>query len=522
MPRRPPSSLVLLVPRLGCLLVLLAVAGCSGSGAVRAPAEVRTVSVAGRFVTTVGERAPVGVAGLRVRLLTRRGDGPWRAVPGPARRHRQTDVLDERGRFHFRLASAALADVDSLAIVPETATDAIRLVPVPRSALRLRREPDVFGLLDDAIRISIPTTGPVERVGLEAELRPEVGITVRYTTLAREFVFARYESAVPFDLPPVRVELSRRGGYVFQTIDPDALGGHEIELNAVRGITPTLVGHEYGHYVTYRMWGANAFRYSLRNRNLREGWAIFFSFAARAYAAAAYGDDHLASSNPEHAPFSHRSMWDRRYEGIVYGRSHPDYAAIGSLLWSLYDDAEASPFEPEALLGDNDDVSGHGLALFEAVRQSRASIADEAGIVEVARTFRDAVPATLAASVDGAFDHFLCPAFPDCDVKAVPDERPTTGALTLRPVAPGELLAERLPSGGVRLTWTRRAYTTPWANLPSAYHVLRNGARVATVGAEATAWTDDDAPAEATYEVRAVGIAGESANAPTARVSAPR
>ncbi len=518
--------------RLVPLALLAAVlAGCARLPATASPPAVRTVEITGRFVTRAVDRPAVGVYGLRVVLLFRRADGSgWEraAVPdGPWRRHRQFDVLDETGAFRFALATAqGLSAYDEVAIVPTMETATVRLVPAPAGARSLRTPEGDVTLLPpaDALRVPLPSDGPVRVSAQEALLRPEIGVPIRYAELSREFVFARYEGAPPFDLPPVRVELGRGGGNVFQAFDPDALGGTEIELNVAGPVTPTIVAHEYGHYVSFRMWGADWWRYTLRNKSLREGWGIFFSFAARAYVAQTYGDVHLTASNPEWAPFAHRFR-GRRYDGIAYGTSHPDYAAVGALLWSLYDGADPSPFEfgpagAFGLAGDNDDISGHGLALFEAVRRSRASVLDESGIAEVVRRFRASTPDALGASVDGAVDFFLCPAFPDCDYKVPPSDAPTTGSLTLRPASPAALTARRLTDGIVELRWDRRVTEAPWGNPPEAYRVYRDGSLIATLAGTATSSsTPLRTEAVASYEVRAVGGGGESYGAPSVRVS---
>ena len=524
----------------GVVAGAMALAGCARLGteaegaAAVAPADVRTVHLSGRFVTGYGARPPRGVSGLRVRILFRRADGAgWDDAvppPGPDRRHRTFDVLGEDGRFRFDFATSLdLSAYDEVAVVPETATETVRLVPVPRGSRRLGSDESAATVLPvaDAIRVPLPPAGPVVADGLESEVRREVGVTVRWAELSRAFVEARYGGDIPFDLPQVRVELSQRGGFVFQALDPDvlALGGHEIELNAARGITPTLVTHEFGHYTTFRMWGASPLRYTLRNRNLREGWAIFFSFAVRAWAAATYDDVDLAPSNPERAPFTHLVGEGRRYRNIAYGTSHPDYAAIGALLWSLYDVAEPSPFEYEGadlsgLAGDNDDVSG-GLAVFEAVRTPRTAFFDEVGIDEVADALRQSQPTELAPSIEGAFDFFLCPAWPACDEVAPPGASPSTASATLRPVSPAGLVAERVSAGAVALRWDRRVGPAPWANPPEAYRVLRDGALVAALPGTASAWVDAEAGGTAhRYEVRARGGGGESFGAPSIEVPA--
>ncbi len=541
---RPLSALLLLT---GVVAGAVALAGCAGLGAEPpgrrrqaerdagvAPPAARTIRLSGRFVTGTGARPARGVYGLRVRLLFRRADGSgWdgaTAPPGPDRRHRQFDVLGEDGRFRFALATSLdLSAYDEIAVVPETATRTVRLVPVPRGSRRIGSGEGAVTVLPlaDAIRVPLPAAGPVVAEDLRAEVRREVGVTVRWAELSRAFVEARYDGDVPFELPQVRVELSQGGGFVFQALDPDvlALGGHEIELNAARGITPTLVAHEYGHYTTFQMWGASPLRYTLRNRNLREGWAIFFSFAVRAWAAAAHGDVDLAPSNPERAPFTHLVGEGRRYRNIAYGTSRPDYSAIGALLWSLYDVAEPSPFEYEgpdlsSLAGDNDDVAG-GLAVFEAVRLPRTAVFDEVGIDEVVDAFRRSQPAALAPSIDGAFGFFLCPAWPACDEVAAPDTAPSTASATLRPVPPASFVAERLSAEAVALRWDRRVGSAPWANAPEAYRVLRDGALVATLPGTASAWVDAEAgEAARRYEVRAVGGGGEAFGRPSAEAPA--
>ncbi|WP_412061049.1 hypothetical protein [Rubrivirga sp. IMCC45206] len=523
-----------MILRLFSLLPLaLALAGCVASDAARAPAEARQVVAEGRF--EIEGRAGQGAYGVRVHLLLHRRGGGWeRALDGPDRQQatvgpdgafrgweraldgpdRQQATVGPDGAFRIALATAAdLSAFDSVAVAPATESEAIRLLRA--DAVRAGDGPVLWR---SAVRRPLPPSGDVVLAGIAGAVPRPVGVAVRTATIAREFVHRLYDGAPPFALPRVDVELSGGGGYVFQTIDPDAPWGHEIEVRAA-GVTPALMAHEYGHYVSYRMWGADAVRYALRNRQLREGWAIFFSFAARAYAAAQYGDQDLAPSNPERAPFTDRIDADVRYDRISYGVSHPDYPAIGALLWSLYDRAAPSPFEPEgpsagSLAGDNDDISG-GVAVFEAVRTARAHVFDEAGVLEVVAAFRAAHPG-LGESIGGALAFFLCPAAPDCDVKAPASDDPRTASLTLRPVSPANLVARRVP-GGVALTWVPRTYAAPWANRPEAVHVYRDGVRVAVLAGTASGWLDAGASG-GTYEVRAVGGGGESAGGAMARV----
>ena len=509
--------------RVGWLAAVLALTSC----AERRPAEAAfaqaggdPVELAGAFTVSQIER---GAYGLPVHMVFL--DAQGRAIGAPA----AVDTLDEAGRFE--LAALAPSQAAEAVVVGGTRMKALRLVPRPRGGLALgggeRSLP-----LRTAIRVPL-RPGGVRRAALAAELPARWGLPVRTLTLAREFAVARYAAegmALPFPLPPVRVELSDRGGYVFQPIDPDSGGRAEIEVNASgRGFSRSTLAHEYGHYLSYRMWGSSPWRYALRNRDFREGWAIFFSFAARAYAAAQYGEDALERSNTERAPFTDRlpagdASRDgraRRYRGIAYGTSRPVRAATGALLWSLYDAADASPFEPGGDLtqpappgpGDNDDLA-LGLDVFEAARATRASVFDEAGLPEVLRELKARVSGTQRASIDAAAAFFLCPALDGCDVVAPFGPEPGTPAASLPPVAPGDLSLQAF-GGSVRVGWDRRTYASPWANPPVRYRVRRDGVALAAVPSTASSAHIGGTTVRGTWTVEAVGAGGATS------VSAP-
>ena len=428
-----------------------------------------------------------GVYGLRAWLMVH-ADGAWRVAEGVGPR-----AVAESGAVRFDVPDAAWAGADSVAVVPEAGSAFVRVVPVPPGAVRVRGR---WLRTDLAARAPV-TDGAVGR--LRTTVPRAFGVVVRTATLAHEFVTARYGAAPPFRLPPVRVEIGDGGGFVFQAFDPDALGGTEIELNGARTVTPRVVAHEYGHYVMFRMVGGSRLRYVLRQKSLREGWAVFFSAAVRAYAAAQYGDDPTGASDAERAPFGHASGAPR-YRGMEYGQAEPHYAAIGALLWSLYDVPGPTPFEPRALLGDNDDL-GLGLAVFEAVRLAPARLGRRVGVAGVLDQLgaHDGVAAMA--------DHFLCPAAPACDFAAAPDARPSTGTPALPPVRP--LVAVTREGGAAVVRWDRRAYPAglPWANAPAGYRVLRDGAEVAVLGPEAEVWVDVAGPPGAVYTVRPVPAA---------------
>ena len=490
-------------------------AGCAAPPLATAPllADAPQVELAGTVtVETVGR----GAYGLPVALVFLDADGAPLSVAA-------RDTLDETGRFALR-APRADGAVEAI-VIGQTRMEALRLVPTPPGGLRLDGQATLP--LATAIRVALPPTGAYAEGGLAATLPRAYGIPVRSLTLAREYVDALYDGDIPFPLPQVQVELSTRGGFVFQPIDPDSGGRAEIEVNTTRsGFTRATLTHEYGHYVSYRMWGSSPWRYALRNRDFREGWAIFFSFAARAYAAAQYGEQDLRRSNTERAPFTDRLDGpDRaRYRNIAYSRSRPTRSATGALLWSLYDAADASPFEPGGALGsadrpgpgDNDDLA-LGRTVFEATRATRASVFDEAGLPEVVREIKRRVAPEQRASVDAAAAFFLCPALVDCDVRAPFGTGPRAPTRTLPPVAPADLRAERTPDG-VRLTWTPRTISGPWANAPARYRITRDGVVVAEARGSASTITLPG-NAAGTWSVTAVGEGGTAASgSPTVTV----
>ncbi|MEL6616114.1 MAG: hypothetical protein AAFQ43_10270, partial [Bacteroidota bacterium] len=280
--------------RLALFLLVLAggvLAGCASAPPLAEGPE-REVRASGRFVSLDGGERTIGGYGLRVVLAARHArDGRWDALsPAPV-------ATDERGAFAFAFATRLdLSAYDSLAAF--ALADGIAVRFSPRGAVRVRSASGDGGIaFPHGARVAFPgdpaasgARGPMEAPVLGGALPPEVGTTARYAMLGRELAFDLYGGSPPFDLPPVRVRFGESGGFRFQPFDPGKLGGTQIEINRTRRLTPDVVAHEYGHYLSYRMWGSAWWRYVLRSKRLREGWALFYSFATRAYAAQTYDD----------------------------------------------------------------------------------------------------------------------------------------------------------------------------------------------------------------------------------------
>ena len=281
----------------------------------------------------------------------------------------------------------------------------------------------------------------------------------------------------------------------------------------------------------YNMYDQSANHYTLRNRNLREGWAVFLSFATRAYAAETYGDVQLTRSNVEQGAFPSTLNGTTRYAGIYTdeGNSIYDLAGIGALLWSLYDSRSTTtyeygaPFFASTLLGDNDDVNGYRQDVWESVRTTGASAFNEAGIAEVTSPFRGRMPSSVRPSVDDAYDYFLCPNFgmsggcSPSSLQYVPTRRP-------RPVQASTLSGQHTSATSAVLAWDRNTYdlSRPFANAPDGYRIYRNSALIATVSNTTSSYTYNNAAGiSGTYTVTAYNAAGESVLAPVTTVSSP-
>lgn len=502
------------------------------SGQVTTNSAARTVRIRGKLETLAYPNNPYtkrGVYGMEVWLFFRRPGAPF--VRSELVRHSglttrgvHYDILDEEGNFSFEFqTNDHLTPFSEVAVVPSLLSPTAWITNGPSS--NIEYYDPYTGEYEDfltpgfgGVSIPIPSSGSIDVYG-EGNVDRAYGPVFRYMELSKEIADREYGGARPFSLPFAGVEMipgSGGGAMNYMT------GGINIYLDG--GNNPTVIAHEYGHYVMYNMYDQSANRYTLRNHNLREGWALFYSLATRAYAAETYGDVYLSSQNVETRAYPTTSGGTTRYSNVY--RDKYDYAAIGALLWSLYDTRSTTPFEYGSssynltLLGDNDDVNGYRRDVWESVRTTGASIFDEAGIVEVTATFRDRVPGSVRSSVDDAFDFFLCPNFGESggcsasSLRHMPTRRP-------RPVQASNLTGQKSSSTSASLTWDRNVYnlSSPYANAPTGYRIYRNSSLVATVSNTTTSYTYTNAGGvNGTYRVTAYNAAGESTAAPTALV----
>ncbi|MFA6401037.1 MAG: hypothetical protein WCX31_05350 [Salinivirgaceae bacterium] len=238
-----------------------------------------------------------------------------------------------------------------------------------------------FGDSEGAVLYFNPSNTLVSYSGVDIVVNSQDGSLLRNMMFAGELVKQRYNGSIPFSMPTVELVKSASPyhgifsvdrkwnispwGYVYFTkitIDPDYTN---LETTS----------HEYGHYVNYRMWNGNYDSWDEDNSScaVQEGWAIFYSFAARNYANKVYGDGIMKDrSNTEEGPFLTNPYGNNSFN------YEPAIAKFSSLLWNLYDGYSDGIFKSSIYTGDNDDLSGYGTRVFEIMR-SMANVKYESG-----------------------------------------------------------------------------------------------------------------------------------------------
>jgi len=173
--------------------------------------------------------------------------------------------------------------------------------------------------------------------------------------------------------------------------------GPFIFINPVSGDNIKTISHEYGHKINFRIWNSSKSKMSNATLSLKEGWAEFFSFGARNYANRNFGDALLSNrTNAEDAPFNKNN----RYSGFSYLSTDRNVAAFGSYLWNLYDDPEDQTFlAAQYSQGDNDDINGHSLRVFEKMRTLGTTT-----ISSYHSHFKSGLPSDEQSSVNRVYD----------------------------------------------------------------------------------------------------------------------
>jgi len=213
----------------------------------------------------------------------------------------------------------------------------------------------------------------------------------RHLTISRKFIQARYDVDEDDEVLPYQRLCSLVNNYRHYAHSlPNCIIFRYSYHNKSAACNSLITTHEYGH----------EFERHLRNRYtgsliISEGWAMFFSFAVRAWAHNRFSDRFTDEDNPEFAPFLtflvekqsgyfEEEEWDDadakelvafyprfgQMTKLGYPYDGYDMSRFASYLWNIYDSYYDGDFKPNIYQGyDNDDIQGLHLTLFEFFKE---------------------------------------------------------------------------------------------------------------------------------------------------------
>lgn len=227
-----------------------------------------------------------------------------------------------------------------------------------------------FGYQEGAVLPFNPSNTSISLSSIDIEVNSQDGSLLRNMMFAGELVKQRYGGSMPFSMPIIQVfkeamsDADGRFSYSRSWVPFHWIESRHITIDP-QAINAAVTTHEYGHYVNYQMFGGEYKPMSETSSQVKEGWAIFYSFAARNYANRVYTDGIIRwDDNTEEDPFM-----TPRFRGIRYADAgYTDYAAFACYLWNLYDGYSDGNFKSATYVGDNEDVSGQGKRVFEIMR----------------------------------------------------------------------------------------------------------------------------------------------------------
>ncbi len=283
------------------------------------------------------------------------------------------DILDSQGNYQFDFNfSGDLSSYNQAIILVNTVNAAVCL-PAPSNGYKTWESNGYKSYFNEAegVIIELDRTNPNVEVTKNGLINRNSGEILRYMMLARELSIKRYNGNCPFNIPSISASLTNlsvAGQFVVSW--SDIINGYVQYIQIDPSYTDfSTVSHEYGHYINYLMWGR--VKFCAAPTEIKEGWAIFYSFATRNYGNKVYGDyfDNY-DDNTEIAPFYKSST---RYDNIRYAYCYynkPEYAAVACYIWNAYDSYHGGDFEHNMYdLYDNDDISDQATSIFEAFRQ---------------------------------------------------------------------------------------------------------------------------------------------------------
>lgn len=460
-----------------------------------------TVNLSGKIL--IGSIYGKGLYGNGVHLYFRNSSntGNWYHPVFTLAEHVHYDNLDEQGNFHFNFSfNGDISGYNQVIILVNTANDAAYL-PAPANGYNVWYNNSVTNYFNESEGVIFnitPGSTSISASNLVGIVNNGDGTILRCMKICKEFTIQRYSGSCPFNIPVI---FARRvyvedddGNEVAGLFHPDSTPYIEINPDSAEYSTTS---HEYGHYINYLMWGGN----TSGNRDLVEGWAIFYSWAARSYINQVYGDYiDTNDDNTEIGPFMVSPT--TRFSNIRYAyHGEPLKAAIACYLWNIYDSYNGGIFETSSYnIGDNDDVSGLPVRVFDIMRSLPYLFRNQDAYHSF---FKSGLDSNLQASVDRIFSFMVS------DMSQIPSTPMKSAQIK-------NFTGNVTSSTQISFSWASQSYSTSfnYRNLESGYKLYyKNGTvwqLIITLAANVTSYTYTSPSIGKQYMLTSYNSAGES------------
>lgn len=315
------------------------------------------------------------------------------------------DIVDKNGYYDFSFVSSGhdFTQYDEVLVLVNRDNSAVTMAGGNILSFYGSFYGSYFGFEQAAI---IPFNGTSLNSVSPIELVDQEGAILRNGFVSKEYLTRFYGNSI--NVPSVTVWIKPISGDGLFRYEKSCSAwlfncreDHWIEIrNTVKNLR--TISHEYGHYVNYQLFGSTANAMSSTSAQIKEGFAIFFSFAVRNYANKVYGDElpdtNYIVDNPEIGPYE-----TDRYDNILYTKTgHPEYGAFASFLWNLYDQYDGGIYEAELYAGDNDDVSYQPTRVFDIMKSMCGK-----SPAQFLSMYKSGIPYQLRESVQDIYDFTL-------------------------------------------------------------------------------------------------------------------
>ncbi len=472
-----------------------------------------SVSVSGkiRFYKGFPEYTYKGVYGNDVVLWFRNSNNPntWYHPVSGDQQHVHYDILDEQGNFSFNFSfSGDLSAYNEFIVLLNTSNNAA-IMPAPQDGYISYGGSGYTAYFNESegLEVSISPGQTNISVIQNGQINSNHGQVLRYSMISKEFLEELYDGSMTFSVPAIPTRIADISSCGLFTNSYSFLQGWnqsiDIDPNCIDFST---VSHEYGHWTNYRMW-TNDSKWNGAKDALQEGFAIFYSFAARNYGNKQYDDDfEQDEDNPEEDAFVTSPY---RYAGINYASpSAPSFgksaAAFSAYLWNLYDNVEDTEFLASTYdSNDNDDIRGKSERVFEKMRTLVSAPGNES-IFNYNSHFKSGLATEEITSVDKLHSFMFD------DLYALPSTK-------MKPAQVKNLEATE-GSTTTTINWNSSSYSSgSYNNFESGYNIYKkSGSNWQYIGqvSLATSYTVSNPSSVTTYKVSSYNSSGESADAP--------